>query len=199
MVGIIDYKTGNLKSVENALYRAGVEYTVTADSMILRSCSHIILPGVGDAGWAMKRIAETGIAETIPTLTQPVMGICLGMQIMCSYSEEGETPCLGIFPNRIGRIPEKDAGHERIKVPHIGWNSVRCSDRELFDGIRQDEYFYFVHSYCADVNEYAAGVTFYGTEFGSLLRRDNFIGCQFHPEKSGTAGERLLKNFLKMK
>lgn len=199
MVGIIDYKTGNLRSVENALYRAGVEYTVTAEPAILRSCSHILLPGVGDAGWAMGRIRKNGIADIIATFTQPVMGICLGMQIMCSYSEESDTRCLGIFPGKIGRIPEKSTEGEKIKVPHIGWNSVRYNDNELFDGIRQDEYFYFVHSYCAEIDEYTAGVTVYGTEFGSVLRRDNFIGCQFHPEKSGTAGERLLKNFLKMK
>ena len=115
MVGIIDYKTGNLRSVENALYRAGVEYAVTAESAILHSCSHILLPGVGDAGWAMGRICENGIADIIATFTQPVMGICLGMQIMCSYSEESDTRCLGIFPGKIRRIPEKSMPDRRMR------------------------------------------------------------------------------------
>ena len=199
MIAVVKYGAGNIRSVLSALSRLGYEGIVTDDPDTIRCADKVIFPGVGEASQAMKALREKGLDDVLRSLTQPFLGICLGMQIMCSYSEESDTRCLGIFPGKIGRIPEKSTEGEKIKVPHIGWNSVRYNDNELFDGIRQDEYFYFVHSYCAEIDEYTAGVTVYGTEFGSVLRRGNFIGCQFHPEKSGTAGERLLKNFLKMK
>ncbi len=202
MVGIIDYKIGNVKSVGNALQRVGAEYIITSDPEILQRCGRIILPGVGSAGWAMQNIREGGLDRAILSFTQPVLGICLGMQILCSYSEEDSTECLGVFSNRICRFP-KDAkmsgmedGERCIKIPHIGWNTIFDLKSPLYNSVPENSYVYFVHSYYADVNENTAATANYGIEFSASLKKGNFMGCQFHPEKSGDAGERILLNFL---
>ncbi len=198
MVGIIDYKTGNVKSVGNALKRVGAEYIVTSDIKLLEGCDRIILPGVGSAGWAMQNIREYGLDKAIPSFTQPVLGICLGMQILCSYSEEDSTECLGIFSNRVCRFPKDAMLNEKqhIKIPHIGWNTLHNVKSPLYNGVPENSYVYFVHSYYADINENTVAAAKYGIEFSASLKKGNFMGCQFHPEKSGDSGEKILLNFL---
>ncbi|MCD8173573.1 MAG: imidazole glycerol phosphate synthase subunit HisH [Alistipes sp.] len=195
MVAIIDYDTGNLRSVENALRRLGAQYELTADEAALRRADHVILPGVGEASSAMRKLAATDAAAIIPTLTRPVLGICIGMQLMCRRSEEGDTECLGIFPTEVVRLPAGDG----LKVPHMGWDTVspRSGD-ELFGGLDGGTYFYYVHSYAAHDCGAAIALTDYGMPFAAALRSGNFYGTQFHPEKSGAAGERLLANFLSL-
>lgn len=200
MVGIVDYGTGNLKSVQNALGRIGAENIVSSDFDTLQKCSHIILPGVGSAGWAMENLVATGLAGQIEKFTQPVMGICLGMQLMCSYSEEEQTKCLGIFPNIVRKMgtPANEASGIRLKIPHVGWNNIRPLGIDLFKGIGELPFVYFVHSYSADVNDRTIAVCSYGDDFSAAIGYRNFIGCQFHPEKSGYVGEQILKNFLEI-
>lgn len=192
MVTIIDYGTGNLRSVTNALERLGAEYTLTADPDAIQRAERLLLPGVGEAATAMAQLRDKGLADTLKNLTCPVLGICLGMQLLCAHSEEGDIECLGIFPNRVRRFPA-DAG---IKVPHVGWNSIRALRSPLYRDMKEGEYVYYVHSYAAEVNECTAAVTDYGEPFSGSLYKDNFFGCQFHPEKSGAAGSRILANFL---
>lgn len=203
MVGIIDYGTGNLRSVKNALQRAGAEYVVSADGDTLNGCDKIILPGVGDAGWAIRQINEKGLSDVIRNFKQPVLGICLGMQIMCSYSEESNATCLGIFPNTVTYMGSRSdlsgkAEGQRLKIPHIGWNTVHNLRSELFNGVEEGSYLYFVHSYCAGVNQYTIATTVYTGDFSAAIQKENFYGCQFHPEKSGPTGERIIMNFLKL-
>ena len=192
MVTIIDYGTGNLRSVTNALERLGAEYTLTADPDAIRRAERVLLPGVGEAATAMAQLRDKGLSDTLKNLTCPVLGICLGMQLLCAHSEEGDTACLGIFPNRVRRFPEQ-AG---LKVPHVGWNSIHNLKSPLYKDIKEGEYVYYVHSYAAEVNECTAAVTDYGEPFSGSLYKDNFFGCQFHPEKSGAAGSRILANVL---
>ena len=192
MVAVIDYSTGNLCSVENALRRLGTDYVlVTCERDILKA-SHVILPGVGQASAAMGALRDTGLDRVIPSLRQPVLGICIGMQLMCERSDEGDVECMGIFGTRVSRL-EASGG---LKVPHVGWNTVTGLDSPLFSGIRDGEYVYYVHSYAPRLCGDTAAVTEYGIRFSGALRRNNFFGTQFHPEKSGGAGERILENFL---
>ncbi len=192
MVTIIDYGTGNLRSVTNAFERLGASYILTADPTRIRQAERVLLPGVGEAATAMAQLREKGLTDVLRNLKCPVLGICLGMQLLCAYSEEGETECLGVFPNRVRRFPA-DAG---VKVPHVGWNSIHDLESPLYKDIKEGEYVYYVHSYAAEINEYTAAATDYGGQFSGSLHRDNFYGCQFHPEKSGAAGSRILANFL---
>lgn len=195
MIAIIDYDTGNLRSVENALRRLGAEYVLTADERTIRSASHAILPGVGEASSAMAKLRESGAAEFIPTLTQPVLGICIGIQLMCRRSEEGSAECLGIFPADVVRLPSGGG----LKVPHMGWNTVIPAGSDpLFDGLAGGSYFYYVHSFAPEVCGATVAVTEYGIPFSAVLRTGNFYGTQFHPEKSGPAGGKLLANFLSL-
>lgn len=199
MTGIVDYETGNIRSVENALRRLGAEFTVSGSAEVLSGCDRIILPGVGDAGWAMSRLKEKGLDSFIRNLTVPVLGICLGMQLLCAWSEESDTICLGVFPNRVmhfGRF--MTSGGNALKIPQTGWNDIRSLDKILYEGVEEGSYVYFVHSYFAEINENTASVTEYGIPFSSSLRKGNFFGCQFHPEKSGVTGEKIMMNFLKM-
>ena len=194
MIAIIDYATGNLCSVENAFKRVGAEYVVTADEKVIRAASHVVLPGVGEASSAMERLRDTGLEDVIRSLTQPVMGICIGMQLMCRSSREGDVRCLGIFDTQVVKI-EPAPG---VKVPHMGWDTLEGLRTPLFDGIEAGWHFYYVHSFAPEVCAHTIARTDYGFPFSAALGRDNFFGVQFHPEKSGPWGETLLKNFLKL-
>ena len=193
MVTIIDYGTGNIFSLCNAVKRAGLDYTVTSDKDIITKSSHVILPGVGEASAVMREIKKRGLEEVIKGLKVPVLGICIGMQILCSYSEEGDTESLSVFPERVIKLRG-----DNIKIPHMGWNRVYGSDNPLFNGLENGEWFYFVHSFAPEKGVSTISTTNYGDEFSSTLNKDNFYGTQFHPEKSGVAGERFLMNFLTM-
>jgi glutamine amidotransferase len=187
---IIKYNAGNIRSVDVALRRLGVEAVLTDDHDTIRSADRLIFPGVGEASTTMEYLRARKLDRVIRDLTQPVLGICLGLQLMCSFSEEGKTPCLGIFEERVVRFaPGK-------KVPHMGWNQVSGLRGPLFRDSRDGEYMYFVHSYYAPVGPDTTAVTGYTEDFSAALGKDNFHATQFHPEKSGTAGEAILKNFL---
>lgn len=193
MITIIDYGTGNLRSVVNAFARLGAEYELTADPRKIRAAEKVLLPGVGAARPAMEKLTRAGLDEVVKSLTQPVLGICLGMQLMCAWSEEGDTPCLGIFDNAVRRFDAPG-----LKVPHMGWNSIYDLRSPLYAGVQEDSYVYFVHSYAVEVNENTIAACDYGAAFSASLNRDNFFGAQFHPEKSGEVGERILRNFLEL-
>ncbi|MCH3920205.1 MAG: imidazole glycerol phosphate synthase subunit HisH [Sphaerochaeta sp.] len=192
-VVIIKYNAGNIRSVLCALSRLGVTATVTDDPALIRSADRVIFPGVGEASTAMAYLKEKGLDEVILSLTQPFLGICLGMQLMCAHSEEHDADCLGIFGIPVVKFPE----HEGVKIPQVGWNTVTFRrDCPLFAGLEQD-WCYFVHSYYAPKCAYSVALTEYdGVVFSSALRKGNFYGCQFHPEKSSQVGAAILKNFL---
>ncbi|MBK6452578.1 MAG: imidazole glycerol phosphate synthase subunit HisH [Proteobacteria bacterium] len=192
-VAIIANGGANIASLRFALDRLGASSQLTADVDELRRARRVILPGVGAAADAMERLHSLGLASAIPTLTQPVLGICLGMQLLFKGSEEGDTECLGIFPARVTRFPDRQG----FPVPHMGWNQVvPQSGSPLTRGLGDDAYVYFVHSYAAPVGPWTQAVTDYGGEFSAIVRHANFHGAQFHPERSSRAGQRLLANFL---
>lgn len=196
MIAIIDYDTGNLRSVCNALDRLGAEYCVTDDADVICAADKVLLPGVGEASSAMNKLRERGLCETVKGLTQPVLGICIGMQLMCRFSEEGDTLCLGIFDTVVRRFTaDKGRG---VKVPHMGWNSIEKLSSPLFDGINAGAFVYFVHSFAPDICKECVAVSSNGREFAAALARDNFYGTQFHPEKSGSIGELIIKNFIEL-
>ena len=196
MTVVIKYNAGNVQSVMCALSRLGENATLSDDSTLIRKAGHVIFPGVGEASSAMSYLEENGMVDLIRSLKMPFLGICLGMQLLSSYSEEGDTKCLDIIPTKIDLF-EKNRGY---KIPHIGWNNVSFnSGCPLFKGIRDDSYFYFVHSYYAELSKYTLATTDYdGISFSSAIGVGNFYGVQFHPEKSGDDGLRLLGNFLEM-
>ena len=198
MTAIIDYDTGNLRSVAEALRRAGAEFTVTADPATLLRAERVILPGVGEASSAMARLREKGLDTLVPALTCPVLGICIGMQLLCRSSEEGDAACLGIFPTDVVRLPDRTANGP-LKVPHMGWDTVDTLRGPLFEGIDAQTYVYYVHSYAPRLCDAAIAATDYGMRFSAALARNNFFGTQFPPEKSGAAGSRILRNFLTLK
>lgn len=189
---IIDYGAGNVQSVKYALNRLGYESFLTDDSEMIRSADKVIFPGVGEAGSAMRAIREKELEKVITELKQPVLGICLGMQLMCSYSEEGDTVGMGIFDLSVKKF---DNG---LKVPQIGWNQIEDLRSGLFKNIAENEYMYLVHSYYVPVNKNTIAKTNYGITYATAIEKDNFYGVQFHPEKSSKAGEVLLKNFLEL-
>ena len=192
-VAVVKYNAGNIRSVDYALKRLGVEAVITADKEILQSADKVIFPGVGEAGTTMNHLKATGLDELIKNLRQPVFGICLGMQLMCRHSEEGEVDCLNIFDVDVKRfIPHK---HED-KVPHMGWNTIGKTNSKLFEGFTEEEFVYFVHSFYVPVCDFTAAETDYIHPFSAALHKDNFYATQFHPEKSGKTGERVLRNFL---
>ena len=195
MIAIIDYEMGNLRSVENALSRLGAEWKLTSDPEEIRSASRVLLPGVGNDAEAMERLRERGLCEVIRNLRHPVLGICVGMQVMCRHSEEGNVDCLGIFDAHVRRFPEE----EGLKVPHVGWNRINNMESKLLKDIDRGSYVYYVHSYYANLCPDTIATTRYGsTLFSAALKYENFYGTQFHPEKSGDVGERILANFLKL-
>ena len=194
MVAVIDYDTGNLRSVCNALERLGATYEVTADHSRILSADRVLMPGVGEASSAMRKLRERGLDTLIPRLTQPVLGICIGMQLMCDCSEEGDARCLGIFPTRVRRLtalPERG-----VKVPHMGWNSLTALRTPLFDGVAPSAFVYFVHSFAADICPSTIAQCDNGRPFSAALNVNNFYGMQFHPEKSGDVGQLIINNFL---
>jgi len=189
---IIDYGSGNIQSIQFALQRLGYEGILSNDIETIRSADKIIFPGVGEAQTAMKKLTESGLDTIIPTLKQPVLGICLGMQLMCAFSEERNTKGLGIFDSTVVRFPKE------VRTPHTGWNKINNLHSTLFDGINEGAFMYFVHSYYAPKCSESIAETAYDCTYSSALQKNNFYGVQFHPEKSGKVGAQLLSNFLKL-
>lgn len=193
-VAVVKYNAGNIFSVIHALKRMGVEPLLTDLAEELRKADRVIFPGQGEASSAMHYLRERGLDQIIPSLTQPVLGICIGQQLMCRHSEEGNVDCLGIFDADVKRfVPQK---HED-KIPHMGWNSIQNSKCPILEGL-DGEFVYFVHSFYVPVCENTAAVTEYIHPFSSAMQKDNFYATQFHPEKSGAVGQKILKNFLEL-
>ena len=183
----------NIGSLRYALARLGVEAQLTADAGRIRAASHVILPGVGAAGPGMRRLREAGLVDVLRSLTQPVLGVCLGMQLLFERSEEGDTECLGLLPGTVHHLPERDG----LRVPHMGWNRLQVLVRDpLLAGLDDPAYAYFVHSYAVPVGAYTLACADHGGAFSAVVRRGNVCGMQFHPERSATVGARLLQNFL---
>jgi glutamine amidotransferase len=195
MLAIVDSGGANIASVRFALERLGVQSELTADPAVIRSADRVILPGVGSAQEGMKRLQAKGLIDCVRSLKQPVLGICLGMQLMFEESEEGNTPSLGIIPGRVALLPESPG----VTVPHMGWNTLTMRpDTALLNGFNGGTRFYFVHSFAGPVNAFTVASCDHGTPFAAVVQRANFSGVQFHPERSGAAGAQLLKNFLEM-
>jgi glutamine amidotransferase len=195
---IIKYNAGNIESVNNALNRLGVNAEITADHDKIRKADKVIFPGVGEASTTMAYLRENKLDELIVSLKQPVLGICLGLQLMCSHSEENDTKCLGIFNEKVKRFIPKPGEEYVTKVPHMGWNAIQDLKSDLFTADLENEYVYFVHSYYAEKSEHTIATCNYILPFSAALHRDNFYATQFHPEKSGTIGAKILENFLKL-
>ena len=189
---IIDYDAGNVKSIQFALERLGVNAILTNNSELIAASDRVIFPGQGEAISAMKKLKKHGLDQLIPELKQPVLGICLGMQLLCDKTEEGETNGLGIFPTKVIRFPNT------VKVPQMGWNVVTHSNTGLFQGIEQGCYMYLVHSYFVPIEPETSAKSNYAGEYSVGIKKNNFYGVQFHPEKSSKAGSQLLENFLKI-
>jgi len=192
MIAIIKYNGGNVSSVQNSLNRLNIESVVTNDFDLIRNADKVIFPGVGEASSTMKLLKEKGLHQLIPTLIQPVLGICLGMQLMCKNNEEGNTVGMGIFDIDVKKFPATDI------VPHMGWNTISDFRSDIFSGIEEKSDVYFVHSYYCELSENTTSVCDYILPFSASLQKDNFYAMQFHPEKSGDVGSRLLQNFLKI-
>lgn len=194
MIAIVDYKMGNLRSVENVLKRLGTDFTVTDQADVIRAADRVLLPGVGNAKEAMENLNRAGLVQVIRSLRRPVLGICVGMQVMCRHSEEGDADCIGLFDARVKRFQPA----EGLKVPHMGWNKIGNLESKLFKGIDGGEWVYFVHSYYPELCPDTIATTTHGAMFSAALKYENFYGTQFHPEKSGDVGERIIANFLKL-
>ena len=192
MIAIIKYGAGNVASVKNTLDRLGYESVITDNAEEIRKADKVILPGVGEASSAMAYLKNKGLDDVIRGLKQPILGICLGMQLMCKHSQEGDVDCLGIFDNRVRKFEKKDL------VPHMGWNNLIDTRGILMNDISNTDDVYFVHSYYADISDSTSSVCNYITEFSSSLEKGNFYGTQFHPEKSADIGSKILNNFLKI-
>ena len=192
MIAIIKYNAGNIKSVQNALNRLGYECIITDDKETLLAAEKVIFPGVGEASTAMKYLKERALDEVILSITQPFLGICLGLQLMCKSTEEGNTSCLGIFDTEVKVFPPKD------KVPHMGWNSFESCEGALFNAVNTNDDVYYVHSYYAELCYETVAKCNYIQPFSAALQKDNFYATQFHPEKSADVGEQILKNFLEL-
>lgn len=189
-IAIIDYGAGNVKSIEFALQRLGYESKLTSDAQTIKSADRVIFPGVGEASSAMNMLKNTGLDTVIPNLKQPVLGICLGMQLMCKHCEEGDTNGLDIFDVDVIKF------NTDLKVPQVGWNIIFDLKSDLFKDIEENSYMYLVHSYYVPNHKNSIASTDYGLKYSVALHKDNFYGVQFHPEKSGKIGEQILKNFI---
>ncbi len=190
MVVIIDYGAGNIQSVKYALNRLGIDAVLSSDVEVIKNADKVIFPGVGRAKFAMEKLAKSGLDKLIPTLTQPVLGVCLGMQLMCEHTAEDDTKGLGIFPIHVKEF------EKTLKVPQIGWNQISDLKGDLFKDVNDESYTYFVHSFYIPDNKFSIASTNYGLKYSSAIRKDNFYATQFHPEKSGDVGEQILKNFI---
>lgn len=192
MIALIDYGAGNTASVANALKDLDVEYIITSRESDICKADKIIFPGVGEASFAIRKLNLFNLINALRIIKKPFLGICLGLQLMCDESEEGNVKCLGIFPGKCRLFDSSE-----VKVPHMGWNKVKpVKESKLFEGIKDDEYFYFAHSYYVPLSPYTSAECGYGETFTSAMEKDNYYGVQFHPEKSGPAGIQVLKNFL---
>ncbi len=192
MIAIIKYNAGNVKSVENAVRRLGFDCIVTDDKEKIKAAKSVIFPGVGEASSAMEYLKRYELDDLIKSLKQPVLGICLGQQLMCNYSEEGNTNCMAIFDSIVKKFPPLDL------VPHMGWNNLIKTKGELFTGVNADDNVYFVHSYYAEIIADTSAVCDYILPFAAAMQKNNFYATQFHPEKSASVGEIILKNFLNL-
>jgi len=192
MIAIVKYNAGNVKSVYNAVTRLGYEAIVTDDFETLKNADKVIFPGVGEASSAMTYLKEKGLDKVIKNLKQPTLGICLGQQLMCAYSEEGNIGCLGIFPIQVKLFPSTEI------VPHMGWNTIYDLKTPLFNNVQENSDIYYVHSFYCENSEYTIAKTDYILEYSAALNKDNFYATQFHPEKSAGIGEQILKNFLSL-
>lgn len=194
MIAIIDYNAGNVQSVLFAMERLGVQAVLTADHETIRRADKVIFPGVGEASTTMAHLRKTGLDQLIKSLTQPVLGICLGMQLLCKHSEENDTPCLNIIPQEARRFqPVKGE-----KVPHMGWNSLKIRHNGLLTPDQEGQYVYFVHSYYVEDGPFTTALSDYILPFSAAIQKDNFFATQFHPEKSGPIGEKILRQFLNL-
>ena len=193
-LAIIKYNAGNIHSVLVALERLGIRGEVTDDFEKISTADKVIFPGVGEAGSAMQSLQENGLDKLIPVLKQPVLGICVGMQLLCTHSEENNSTCLGIIPVRV----KKFSSSPGIKVPQVGWNTITNLKSDLFSGIEENSYIYNVHSYYAEDSAFTIASCSYGVEYAAAIKNNNFYGVQFHTEKSATVGDRILKNFLEL-
>jgi len=192
MIAIIKYNAGNIRSVQNALKRLGYRCIITDDKNEIAGADKVIFPGVGEAGSAMRNLKEKELDKLILSLKQPVLGICLGQQLMCRYSEEGNTECMGIFDSNVLHFPQVDT------VPHMGWNNFFSLKGVLFKGVSTDDNVYYVHSYYPEISSFTIAVCDYILPFSAAMQKDNFFATQFHPEKSAGTGEKILKNFLEL-
>ncbi|WP_020571649.1 imidazole glycerol phosphate synthase subunit HisH [Neolewinella persica] len=197
MVAVINYNAGNIRSVLYALERIGVEHVLTDDHEVIRKADKVIFPGVGAAASTMKHLNDTGLADLIRSLKQPVFGICVGMQLLCSHSEEGDVPCIGVFPEKVKLFRPTNGD----KVPHMGWNNVKLLENNDWVSNEVDgDFCYYVHSYYVEPGPHTIATTTYcGITYAAMLRKENFFAAQFHPEKSALAGEAILRDFLKVK
>ena len=195
MIAIVNSGVANLASLGFALERLGKDFVVTDDPELVERASHVILPGVGAASAAMPRLRRKGMAKRLAQLTQPVLGICLGMQLLFNHSEEGNVELLNIIPGQVTSFPAS----ANLIVPHMGWNTVRATKRNaLLKDLPEEAYFYFVHGYVVPLGDFTAATTFYGEMFSSVVEHSNFFGCQFHPERSGPEGRQVLANFVSL-
>ena len=192
-IAIIDYNAGNVQSVKFALERLGVNGLLTDKVDEIQSADKVIFPGVGEANSTMNHLRKLNLDKVIPKLTQPVLGICLGMQLMCNHSEENDTSCLNIIPQQVIKFRPKS---NDIKVPHVGWNNIEVKNETWISPKLSEEYVYFVHSYFVELGKYTVATTNYVQPFSAALQKDNFYATQFHPEKSGSVGEQILIDFL---
>jgi glutamine amidotransferase len=198
-LAIVKYNAGNIQSVIYALNRLGIDPILTDNPEELASADKILFPGVGEAQSAMTYLRNAGLDKVLTNLHQPFLGICIGQQLMCKHSEEGDTECLGIFPIEVKKFPKEDKVGNLYKVPHMGWNKLKGLNSPLFEGVNSDHaYVYYVHSYYCEQSEFTTATSEYSLEYSAALHKDNYHSVQFHPEKSGDVGHKILENFLKL-